>query len=1040
MQGADSDPLGDRDDTQQHYEMYDPSVNKATHLYLQPETTSPSSQSVMGGLVRDMGRLGSELATLRRRIVMHNSPGAGGVVLDSSGRGCHTGAVTDTTPTVSIGTENHKRLFQTPVQTQQPPSLNVAYTMTASQMTSKTGYAGSAVSPDLGLHNAQYNAAMDRIAHRAGLPDVHPPPVSSEYGGYMSTPLGIEQKNSPSYDGPSSAPQTTEGAPMGTDKRPRENVLDPSLTSDESPKKIQRTSPSNVIPPFTGLNEFSEFLGEVGKKICDSGARALVNVDIVPDSDKTTVNLLVDTMDNALCRIKPLSSYFWDRNIPISNEPKYVDLLDEQWSKFYNALLNVVTCFPSSVNNTVLDSWLYNTPPSGQNLQKQPESKAVLNTNVGKPITSGYNSPHPSVQETFLPRTPQQYTVGVATVNPPVRRKIFSEKITPVEQPPPPRAPLKNIRRQSDPVMPSQPITKPGIRPRLIAPSSFQYSGRDLSLPESQQTQLPWIDSSMPPNAQIPRGTQDGSPILSQAVSDQAFREYYSLGDLQVPGDNPTPVRQNPEEDYSHLQPVTPEIGDDSRTVLPPTLSQGGSLSDPGVSRHRKRSYGNVKAMTPLPPSLGSITPSGPKGPVVGRVKVVHQTNKYKSRASPENFDGTGDFETWYDMFIKYREAGQWDDNVTIDKLLNCLKDEAATVALDLPPEEMTNLAAIVNNLVTYYRGEDTSAVSLDQFYKLTLAECKHNCVDFLNKLIRLYKRSSPETSDAAIENIIRYQFISRLPSALQQQCRWHNLPLKELAKKCNQNWSIMHTPVQQNNPIVQQTAVQPILQPPVQTTVQSMLQPSVQPVLNTQTWPTKSPVENFSNPIQGPIPAGSMPPVQVIGGDVMPSTIQDLGYPSAPLALKGPESLQVQQDDNTFWHSYVPGHTFTYNDIKEIVVKWLSEEGVDGLKARPAVTKAVSGYHDSNPKPAQKPPRICSYCNLQGHTDQSCFRKICQTIYDDSIKDLEHCINKIHSDSKESSVLLNSISQFLKEKHGFQVPPSTNNGTGGSTNPALNP
>ncbi len=80
---------------------------------------------------------------------------------ESSEAGCHTGAVTETTPTVSIGTESQKRLFHTPVQTQQPPSLNVAYTMTASQMTSKTGYAGSTVSPDLGRHNAQYNAVMD---------------------------------------------------------------------------------------------------------------------------------------------------------------------------------------------------------------------------------------------------------------------------------------------------------------------------------------------------------------------------------------------------------------------------------------------------------------------------------------------------------------------------------------------------------------------------------------------------------------------------------------------------------------------------------------------------------------------------------------------------------------------------------------------------------------------------------------------------------------------------------------------------------------
>ena len=87
--------------------------NKANPLY-QPEPHSPSSQSVMGGLVWDMGRLGSELATLRRRIAdqhlhsPHTVPANGGPgthhsfsdlapgivgVLDGSGRGCHTGGL-----------------------------------------------------------------------------------------------------------------------------------------------------------------------------------------------------------------------------------------------------------------------------------------------------------------------------------------------------------------------------------------------------------------------------------------------------------------------------------------------------------------------------------------------------------------------------------------------------------------------------------------------------------------------------------------------------------------------------------------------------------------------------------------------------------------------------------------------------------------------------------------------------------------------------------------------------------------------------------
>ncbi len=46
----------------------DDNSNKATSSLYQPEPHLPSSQSVVGGLVRDMGKLGSELATLRHRI------------------------------------------------------------------------------------------------------------------------------------------------------------------------------------------------------------------------------------------------------------------------------------------------------------------------------------------------------------------------------------------------------------------------------------------------------------------------------------------------------------------------------------------------------------------------------------------------------------------------------------------------------------------------------------------------------------------------------------------------------------------------------------------------------------------------------------------------------------------------------------------------------------------------------------------------------------------------------------------------------------
>ena len=60
--------------------------------------------------------------------------------------------------------------------------------------------------------------------------------------------------------------------------------------------------------------------------------------------------------------------------------------------------------------------------------------------------------------------------------------------------------------------------------------------------------------------------------------------------------------------------------------------------------------------------------------------------------------------------------------------------------------------------------------------------------------------------------------------------------------------------------------------------------------------WVTSHPVQGFTSMVSGStIPAGSVAPVRVIGGDVMPQTIPQFGSSNEPMSLQGPQTMQTQ-------------------------------------------------------------------------------------------------------------------------------------------------
>ena len=128
---------------------------------------------------------------------------------------------------------------------------------------------------------------------------------------------------------------------------------------------------------------------------------------------------------------------------------------------------------------------------------------------------------------------------------------------------------------------------------------------------------------------------------------------------------------------WEHDNSITPgppssvtEDNSSSLSSLSGSDSQGSKLC-----RKRPRRYPfTPKPRASLPPSLVyvnpfPVTPQSSKG-MVHTTKVTHQMSGHKDNFNPLIFDGTGDFEGWYNVFLKYREAGQWDDDVTLHKLL----------------------------------------------------------------------------------------------------------------------------------------------------------------------------------------------------------------------------------------------------------------------------------------------------------------------------------------------------------------------------------
>ena len=478
----------------------------------------------------------------------------------------------------------------------------------------------------------------------------------------------------------------------------------------------------------------------------------------------------------------------------------------------------------------------------------------------------------------------------------------------------------------------------------------------------------------------------------------------------------PSPPTRDGSGDY-----VTPELR--QRKVVSSSESESDCKSSTYRGRRGKsKRVAKVTVMSELPPSVGYVSPvstssaGGPKG----SINMMHQRSDFRGSLQLPLFTGRGDFESWYDQFYKYRGVEQWDDDVALNKVLCSLRDEAHSVAMSLNETEIRSLKTVIKKLVDTFRREDFSAVALKDFTSLRLADCDGDYRLLASRLQELYRRANPQATEAQAEAQVKYQFFVQMPAYLQILYSWQSgLSVRELANKC-----------EDCRRLTEGSGVDLVPQRPLQTPMASLPPPAY-------TTMPPMPTPRSMAPVFGTHPGGA--PVQVIGGAGQASSPpfasnEVLGATSEPVSLKGPQSMQSAQVD-CLWNQRVkPDMDYTYGDIKDAVVTQLTKLGVDSINARPAVINAINGFRDNQSREPDNIPsangnrnkkRHCIYCDMDGHEERSCFRKICHSIYADCIKSLQSEINVLQQEQKTNDSLLLGLSRFMIEKHGFQPDPS---------------
>ncbi len=513
----------------------------------------------------------------------------------------------------------------------------------------------------------------------------------------------------------------------------------------------------------------------------------------------------------------------------------------------------------------------------------------------------------------------------------------------------------------------------------------------------------------------VRRGTVS-TPVGQQDIAEANLDAYFAKKDMKQDVSDPFSVGA-----HTHRRPRASSSSESDSDYRTPTYpGYAGSLS--GNRRSRAKYSRPAPIMSELPPSVGYVSPitgnpsEGPKG----RINAMHLRSDHKGSLQLSVFTGREDFESWYEQFCQYREIEQWEDELALNKVLCSLRDEAHAVVMSIDRHNIRKLPVVIQTLVDTFRRDDLSAVALKDFTRLKLSDCEGDFVIFASRLQELYKRANPQATEKQREAQVKYQFFTQVPAYLQVLCSWQSgLSVRDLANKCADSQRLTEEGNQQQYQAAGQHM--PSMPPPA---YQSL------PTLPN----TRGLVQNFTPTAHnGPIPAGAIAPVQVIGGSgpmSLPTHNPQVSCgPSEPMSLKGPQSIQTMTNESIWNQRVQPDLAFTYGDIKDAVVEQLTKLGVDSVSVRPAVINAIHGFRENQAREPEsysgnnsgRKKRHCIYCDMDGHEEKSCFRKICHSIYADCIKSLQTEINVLQREQKDNDSLLLGLSKFMIEKHGYK-------------------
>ena len=130
-----------------------------------------------------------------------------------------------------------------------------------------------------------------------------------------------------------------------------------------------------------------------------------------------------------------------------------------------------------------------------------------------------------------------------------------------------------------------------------------------------------------------------------------------------------------------------------------------------------------------------------------------------------------GGFEEFLDNFEISSLANEWGADKKALMIATCLRGEALQVYKTLTADERKDYGTVKEKLVSAFKPEDITFISLSEFHGRTMFPCER-LQKYLFELKKLLNKAFPQMAEEAKEQLLFEQFIRGLPKVIYENIR----------------------------------------------------------------------------------------------------------------------------------------------------------------------------------------------------------------------------------------------------------------------------